>query len=504
MAGLAAIARDKLHASAKDLLRNIEEIISNRNNQEQDNYGSSSQGGYKNSNNTSSPLENAVRTMFSACAGVGAAANVVTPVSSYSSSEQSKAGESGGGADVRSRSRSSRSPQRVGGSQHRSSASKASRHSNRMSRGATPSTSTIQQSDFGEHIYEQLFYDDASNDHEAKARAQRAVSSLRENQDAMMMTSSPATPSRRRLSGGENRKGMHKPFPVSSPPNQPRPVIQAASPLTAEELNIPTTATFDDGISAISAHTLELMAHNSAPLNNCSNPMSDSKPLDERRKLVNSSNHDETYQSTRIGNLSTITPTIGGIDNEKTIPSTNNNSKQHLGGLLGATPMPRVSSKETWNSGRHSTPTKNSRSTQTTQSSSRSFEHWQAQEQQFWSSQNQKGNNHNDVSSPSSPSRSVRLINYNTKKGARIIMSPNRRRHRPSNQRNGEDRRQVQRQNFDDSFDSSHVRERNDGWQQNPSRSQPQNYPNDDDFDVPFDFMVPEYFSSPDMDMAEI
>lgn len=89
------------------------------------------------------------------------------------------------------------------------------------------------QEEYGEHIYAQLFFDD-------QVKAAKAVNALRSQEQKSPTRSTPQSP--------------HKPFPVSTPP--PR---TSRNPLVSDELNIPQNNTFDDAISAISAHTLEAM-----------------------------------------------------------------------------------------------------------------------------------------------------------------------------------------------------------------------------------------------------
>ena len=106
------------------------------------------------------------------------------------------------------------------------------------------------RADYGEHIYAQLFMDD-------QRRAAQAVHSLRETAavqrapPAAVVTpvSSSAVPSQ--------QHPQQRPFPVSSP-------TRAASepkiaPLSSNDVHVPVTPSFDDGISAISQHTLEAM-----------------------------------------------------------------------------------------------------------------------------------------------------------------------------------------------------------------------------------------------------
>jgi hypothetical protein len=195
---MATNARDKLQASAREWMRNLEEVMSKKNTNTED-------ASLKDGN----PLENVIRTMFGACTvGVdvpGSPASVQLQESSSSNSHAS-------------------SPRSVANEEH--------------GPDEVPS-----KQDIGEHIYAQLFFDD-------QARASKAVNSLRDQEKTTKHTE--------RLSLKTN---VPKPFHVSSPSRRISPARPVATaPLSSEELNIPANCTFDDSLSAISAHTLEAMA----------------------------------------------------------------------------------------------------------------------------------------------------------------------------------------------------------------------------------------------------
>ncbi|GAX25097.1 hypothetical protein FisN_10Lh297 [Fistulifera solaris] len=143
-------------------------------------------------------------------------------------------------------------------------------------------TSNISSSQHrGEDIYAQLFRDDAGR----VAEAQR-------------------TPEPRLLS---------KPFPLSTP--------RRSSSAPSQELHVPASLTFDDAISAISAHTLEAMVDPPRPAWHPSEPL----------VRIRSSGNDSRFS----------------------LPSKGNNSRQ-------------------------------SKTTHTTESTGSSFDVWQAHEQKFW------------------------------------------------------------------------------------------------------------------------
>jgi hypothetical protein len=280
---MATNARDKLQASARDWMRNLEEVMSK-----------------KNTNNTEdaslkdgTPLENVIRTMFGACTVGADVAGSPTSVqlqdsassNSHSSSPRSVANESHGPDEVPSK------------------------------------------QDIGEHIYAQLFFDD-------QARASKAVNSLRDQDNTAKHTERASL-----------KANVPKPFHVSSPSRHISPARPVATaPLSSEELNIPANCTFDDSLSAISAHTLEAMA----------------LTLGASRSDLDSSVFQDVHEKRE---------TLGA----RRSPF---ESDDHIG---------RSRSNQTWGS-KNSAPTVGTHpsfSTRTTESSS--FEHmWHREEQKYW------------------------------------------------------------------------------------------------------------------------
>jgi hypothetical protein len=185
-----------------------------------------------------------------------------------------------------------------------------------QSRSQSASSKREQQKEIGEHIYAQLFYDD-------QVRASKAVSTLREIQTTTRTRAPPPS-------------ALPKQFPASSPPR----------PTQHSDLDILQTQTFDDSISAISAHTLEAMARAS--------PTMGHNPLFPREVPVSKYHH---------------------VD-----PSPIFFPKEHEAIAFSPeafTPESRVRS-----SGDYSTPSKNSHSTRTTESSS--FDNWQREDKKYW------------------------------------------------------------------------------------------------------------------------
>ncbi|GKZ00987.1 hypothetical protein MPSEU_001050200 [Mayamaea pseudoterrestris] len=151
-------------------------------------------------------LENTLRAVFSSCTS-GADVNVTTH---HEEEEYNEAGES-------------------------SSPSKNFKRGPGMA-------SRIPASETGEHIYAQLFFDD-------QVRAAKAVNALKEIDMASSAKKKNVTPVKSYYPSQQQQQ-LSKPFPASSPARQ----------VQHSDFDIQPTNTFDDSISAISAHTLEAMA----------------------------------------------------------------------------------------------------------------------------------------------------------------------------------------------------------------------------------------------------
>jgi len=108
------------------------------------------------------------------------------------------------------------------------------------------SSEYLSSKDIGEHVYEQLFMDD-------HARAAQAVDSLRQR-----VASSPQSRAH------QCPQPHNDTYLSGSPPNASIPTNLLAVPLgappTTQAVDIKNNFSFDDGISAISAHTLDEMA----------------------------------------------------------------------------------------------------------------------------------------------------------------------------------------------------------------------------------------------------
>mmetsp|Transcript_21850 Transcript_21850/g.36084 ORF Transcript_21850/g.36084 Transcript_21850/m.36084 type:complete len:406 (+) Transcript_21850:142-1359(+) len=239
------------------------------------------------------PWENAMRTMFGSCT-TGMPEDVVSPVASNSSRS--------------SKSRSFCEP-------------------------AEPASPSREKEEF---FYSQFLH----NDH---SRAEQAVSTVREH--------SEKNPQHMR----SPKKGVPKPFPVSTPPRKEQKVppilVQEICPPTNRHGEITSNMSFDDGISCISAHTLEEMA---------------ARHVDQRRlHLAASDVTSEGFETIDSKASSSIfSPTLHS-------PERINEDNCQFGSPIQ---LDRKISKR-------STGTKSTRSTK----SSESFEHkWRRDEQQYW------------------------------------------------------------------------------------------------------------------------
>lgn len=477
---------EQIQASAKVLFRQLEDIMLSAQNNHRDvsnnhdhannnnNYEGPDRtiGRIDNTESIGSTLEHYFRTIFQSCSGRGGMSseqNIVTPVTSYTSNtsltlndddddNQSKALSISVYSTTttstmpprrrRLEKQQSKSPEIR---QHRQQKS-PTRHgkllspmtpSSRVPPPPPPSLPTrYGGADFGEHIYEQLFYADDDN----PARQQRIPADSREldssSKDPFVQSFAKKQSSDTKNTTRSQLAMKSSFFPKSSPNRncRPNPIYpkspQRPSPvLIDEELNIPIISanlTFDDGISALSANTLEMMASELSQQNQQS-CTTDKHALSEVAipNVVIPSNRAQTPQSNITATKTTVTTmtktatttaetmpssstsssssklTPCQFQNQpptvtKNLPSTsprllsvspvkkrsNYNKNVLIGGLSPI--IPRVQSTLTWNSGRHSTPSKaskNSRSTQTTQSSTKSFENWQLFENQYWAQQ---------------------------------------------------------------------------------------------------------------------
>ena len=216
-----ASARDRLQSSARDLIRNIE----------------SAMGSSTNRSSPGTPLEHAFRSLFTSC---------TNPSSNKAEDDKSAAEGDPIPSKRRSSSASSRSSEQNRGdngtlqrlSSQLSSGKRASPLSRRQSSPHDADT-PLPQHATGEHVYAQLYFEEKQTPERLCCNQKRASSP-----QLLGISPNPA----------QTRPINTRPFPKSAPSSAP---VRALSP--TEGITVPLDA-FDDGISAISANTLEAMA----------------------------------------------------------------------------------------------------------------------------------------------------------------------------------------------------------------------------------------------------
>lgn len=301
-----ATARERLQTSARELLRSIEDVVLSSATQQPREVRAEGQTDSCTRRRELQPtlregaasIEHALRVMFSSCTGAG---DVGT------ASEEPL-------ADLQFQTITPTKDNAISNNNIVTPPTAATSNSSPPSgSNRRPSPS---QRDIGEHIYAQLFHDDT-------IRAEKAVETLRGYE-------TPEQNERQRQ--GVSPHVLSKPFPISTPPR--------TFPAPSQELHLPASLTFDDAISAISAHTLEAMADSNHPV-----PVSRSERKNQSKECSTSLFLSEPNSFDRIRS--------SGSHSRFSLPSKGNNSRQ-------------------------------SKTTLTTESSGSSFEIWQAQEQKFW------------------------------------------------------------------------------------------------------------------------
>eukprot|EP00977_Amphora_coffeiformis_P009831 scaffold2257_cov169-Amphora_coffeaeformis.AAC.9 len=239
VAAMAYSTGERLKSSAVELFRGLESSLQNR-----------------------EQMEVAFAKMFGSCTGNSPQqppSRVPSALSnsSFGDSHAQQQRNTLGAAPLRRGTSHTTSSSRRNKKKNESSSSKASRKNNKRtdsgdsSSGSSSASSRRRErrqtrADYGEHIYAQLFMDD-------QKRAAQAVHTLRESAVARAPPApTPVTPG---TATNPTKKTL---FPISSPPRQTEQPAKIA-PLSSDHLHIPATLTFDDGISAISQHTLEAM-----------------------------------------------------------------------------------------------------------------------------------------------------------------------------------------------------------------------------------------------------
>jgi len=323
---MASAARDKLQASARELMKNWEEYAKKPRPK-----GNSDQGA----------IETALRAIFSSCTS-GADQTVIDSPEPLVLNDDSDSTPSSPEVEKCSR-QGSRLPQR-------------SQSATAIDREAPPSPPA--KNDLGEHIYAQLFYDD-------QLRAAKAINTLRTDPKNAPTTPQSANAAlTRHITPTNHNNAFPKPFPASTPA---RLATGTTTAVTPAEFNIQATLTFDDSISAISAHTLEAMAARTV-----------SRSRSDPRSSLESPVHSSSLPSPRpIAESSPQQQQQHHHQQQQNSPHT----------TLGAAPSPfcrsmSSESKRSAHSQYSATPSKQSVSTRTTESSS--FDYWQREEQKYW------------------------------------------------------------------------------------------------------------------------
>jgi hypothetical protein len=376
-----AAARDRFQASARDLMRNIETVMNSSNTAPTNNaHPNRSSPVVGVTSDAAAPpateartsttageggsLEQAFRLFFTSCTTGATMATAddddgddtdvramqVTPSSSSNCSLSSSRSSFSSRPPMRQNSSSAADNLRRLASRP-TSMSRRTRSTSEHNPGYNRASSANRDNNPAvEHIYEQLFYDD----HEASSRIQDVLPRNRARNRSPQQPQgggglSPNTQPKKRV--------LSKPFPVSSPPREvsntttTRSQQQHTTP--SQGITIPESPTFDDNISAISAHTLEAMATNETPARSRS-----AETVTKQRNKV------AAHAFPRMSSLPL--------------------ARQHF----ASAPL-NVSLNSNFTTNRTNTPnrcsTPQSRSTRTTHSSTnRSFEQWQNDERQFW------------------------------------------------------------------------------------------------------------------------
>lgn len=366
------VARERIQASAREIIRNIENVMGNNNSTP---ATESSEGS----------LEQAFRSFFTSCTTGATMATTdeddntaagATPVSTQPSQDSS--------LSSKSRRLSMHTVQRAAVSTKESLRRLTEKHmeSNKIPRNYLPPT----QPHAADHVYEHLFFEEEP----ARDVPLRIPEELpRNRRQRSPQGASPNTQPKKRLT---------KPFPVSSP-QRDKPVV--TTPCTAEGIAIPQCPTFDDGISAISSHTLEAMAREPPPRSH--------SVENEKRCIVRVTPHSfprATSSPAAASNLPQAREaqarTPREFEQARDVVSNARESFARSPGSYSPPAVPRDTSQLNVSSvnssfsysknstGRPTTPvrhgTPQSRSTRTSQSSGKSFENWQSAEKKFWES----------------------------------------------------------------------------------------------------------------------
>lgn len=353
-----AVARDRFQASAREIIRNIEKAI----------------GSTHAETNSEGSLEQAFRSFFSSCTTGATMATTDDDHSQTAANATPISFQPSQDSTLSSKPRRLSLPvtKREAISTKESLRRLAESRKDYAANEHLPST----QPPASDHIYEHLMFSEELSRSAAANRIPEELPTNRRRRSPLGI--SPNIQPKKRVTP------LTKPFPVSSPTRE-KPVV---TPLhSAERIMIPQSLTFDDGISAISAHTLEAMAKEPpAELHSTESsekmrvirvttqfprttiPLASAKLIKENaREQVRDPFSEIISRPVPFSRPTTLPHDTSPLNVSSVNSSFTKNSRS-------GTPV------------RHGTP--HSRSTRTTQSSrsNKSFEHWQTTEQQFWES----------------------------------------------------------------------------------------------------------------------
>jgi hypothetical protein len=348
-------ARDRFQSSAQQLFKSLEDALGSSSRKDLDGTSGPAFDADR-AGAALQPWETALRTMFSSCTAA-ADQNTVPDSGETLSSPRSSWNRKAPAAVVTPIEQ--RNKQSADGAHHSPIV---------QVQGGPP------QKDLGEHIYAQLFFDD-------QIRAAKAVSGAgRGELDGIRTASHPMV-----SPAGATRQASHappSPFPLST---QASRIMLSNTTFgavpTAAELDLTRTMTFDDSISAISAHTLEAMAS--------ANPT----------VMQQQQQQQQQPQRARSGESATLFPPETLLQQHQHQHQAREPPAAAAAANLGAAPSPFALEH-------HRSPSSNSRlskyshSTRTTESSS--FDHWQQEDNKYWAEVAAQGD---DPASSRRPSR---------------------------------------------------------------------------------------------------
>ena len=268
-------ARERLQTSARELFRSFEDAVLVPQQQDAENNNHTSDTRNRRLAPTlrdgAASIDHALRVMFSSCTGASEVGR--TPEEPLVALQQFQTVTTTPAKDSTVFNHITTPP----------TASTTSPHNSSHHRHRSPS----QRRDSGEHIYAQLFHDNADKAVEITTR--RGYETPEPQQDS------------------ERPRALSKPFPISTPPRS----FSAPS----QELHVPASLTFDDAISCISAHTLEAMVDPPPPR---------SKPTTTTTTTITSQFHKESLLLSEPNSL----VRVRSSGSRFSLPSKGNNSRQ--------------------------------------------------------------------------------------------------------------------------------------------------------------------------------